>query len=699
MKLMKTFLFFRLTVCLCIFFILKSDPANAQPSIAWQNTIGGNRDEILGATIITPDGGCILAGTSLSDISADKTENNLGSDDYWVVKLNAEGDIEWQNTIGGTLSDKLRAIALTPDGGYILGGSSTSGISADKTEENINEYDYWVIKLNTDGDIEWQKTIGGDKQDYVRSVQATADGGYIIGGNSWSDASGDKSEDSFGQSDYWIVKLNSTGDIEWENTIGANNFDYLENVLQTPDGGYLASGRSLSYLSGDKTESTNGLFDYWILKLDPSGAIEWQNSIGGSENDELRSAVLTEDGNYLIAGYSDSPVSGDKTEDSDYFTDYWIVKLSPTGDIIWQNTIGGNANDYLFSLAIAPDGGYLLGGYSWSDISDEKTEDSRGYSDYWIVKVDAEGEVVWDKTLGGSNYEYLMDIVQSPDGTILAAGYSHSGHTGDKSEGLLGGYDYWIIKFNADSLLCFLTSTITADGSTTFCKPGNVTLNAPVDAAYTYQWKKNGVNIGGATGASFNATKTGNYQVEISNGTCSDISDSLLITAIPKPSAGVNNLDATNDLCFDSAIKLKATPAGSYTYQWRKDGTPIAGATSAIYFATAAANYSVKVTNASGCSKISDTYTIINTCRQMEDEFLVPDLYPNPCNDLAKIYFPSEDNYIVTLRDAAGKLIFSRQYYGLHSTEINMAVYPAGIYIVGIASNDRQKIITLVKAE
>lgn len=699
MKLMKTSLFLRLIVCLCIFFVLISDPAKAQPSIAWQNTIGGHEDDDLTASIATPDGGYILAGTSRSGISGDKTENNFGSDDCWIVKLNAAGAIEWQNTIGGSLSDELDAIAPAPDGGYILGGSSRSGISVDKTEASIGLDDYWIIKINASGEIEWQNTIGGNASDYVTYVQATTDGGYIVGGNSWSDASGDKSEDSFGESDYWIVKLNSTGDIEWENTIGAGIWEFLSSVLQTPDGGYLVAGSSFSSNSGDKTEANMGSYDFWILKLDAAGNIEWQNSIGGSGEDRLATAVLTPDGNYIVGGYSDSPVSYDKAEISIYATDYWILKLSTTGDIIWQNTIVGNGPDYLESIAVTPDNGYLLSGHSWSGMSEDKTEVNRGYSDYWVVKVDASGGIVWDKTLGGSNYEYSPEVVQSPDGTILIAGYSHSGISGDKSETILGGNDYWVIKLNADSLLCFLTSTITPDGSTTFCKPGNVTLNAPVDAGYTYQWKKNGVNIGGATGASFNATKTGNYQVEISNGTCSDISDTLLVTAIPKPSAGINNLDATNDLCFDSAIKLKATPAGSYTYQWRKDGTPIAGATGAIYFATVAANYSVKVTNASGCSKISDAYTIINTCRQVEDEPIASGIYPNPCNDLAHIYFPSEDNYIVTLRDATGKLIFSREYNGLHAAEINMAAYPAGMYIVIITNNDQEQRIPLVKAQ
>jgi hypothetical protein len=267
-------------------------------------------------------------------------------------------EIEWQNTIGGGDYDYLYSIAQTSDGGYILGGSSESGSSGDKTEANLGVYDYWVVKLNSSGGIEWQNTIGGNGDDNLFSIAQTSDGGYILGGVSWSGISGDKTEANLGAGytyDYWVVKLNNSGSIEWQNTIGGNLDDYLYSIAQTSDGGYILGGTSYSGLAGDKTEPRIGgeyaAPDYWVVKLNSSGSIEWQNTIGGNGSDALRSIAQTSEGGYILGGYSDSGISGDKTEAKLGSTDYWVVKLNSSGSIEWQNTIGGGS---LISYAVSP---------------------------------------------------------------------------------------------------------------------------------------------------------------------------------------------------------------------------------------------------------------------------------------------------------------------------------------------------------
>jgi hypothetical protein len=228
-----------------------------------------------------------------------------------VVKLSATGTIEWQNTIGGSSADYLQSIQQTTDGGYILGGYSASGISGDKTEASQG-YDYWVVKLTTTGTIEWQNTIGGNYDDQLQSIQQTIDGGYILGGSSQSGISGDKTEASQGSVDYWVVKLTTTGTIEWQNTIGGSSTDYLQSIKQTTDGGYILGGYSNSDISGDKTEASQGIYDYWVVKLSTTGTIEWQNTIGGYYDDQLQSIQQTTDGGYILGGYSNSDISGDK---------------------------------------------------------------------------------------------------------------------------------------------------------------------------------------------------------------------------------------------------------------------------------------------------------------------------------------------------------------------------------------------------
>ncbi|MEO5572206.1 MAG: hypothetical protein ABIT08_12530 [Bacteroidia bacterium] len=225
-------------------------------------------------------------------------------------------------------------------------------------------------------EIEWQNTIGGDSLDEPRSIQQTADGGYILCGFSLSNSSGDKMENCIGNWDYWMVKTDAFGNIQWENTIGGNGWDWPYSIQQTTDGGYILGGFSDSNISGDKTENSNGGYDYWIVKTDSAGNIQWQNTIGGSGYDFLYSIQQTTDGGYILGGFSNSNISGDKTENSNGDKDYWIVKTDAIGNIQWQNTIGGSNRDELLSIQQTDDGGYILGGTSWSNISGDKTENN-----------------------------------------------------------------------------------------------------------------------------------------------------------------------------------------------------------------------------------------------------------------------------------------------------------------------------------
>jgi len=422
-------------------------------SIDWQYLIGGDNDDFLKSVAQTSDGGYILGGYSSSNISADKNENSFGSKDYWVIKLNEMGVIEWQKTIGGNGLDELYSISQTTDGGYILGGYSNSDISGNKTENSNGGFDYWVIKLNDLGVIEWQNTIGSNQDDFLYSVIQTSDGGYILGGYSNSiNISGDKDEGSNGLGDYWVIKLTDLGVIEWQKTIGGSGFDSLLSTVVTTDDGYILGGYSLSNISGDKTENLNGGSDYWVIKLNNLGDIEWQNTIGGNGNDVLLSLSTTTDGGYILGGFSDSDISGDKTENSLGGIDFWVIKLDNSGTIEWQNTIGGNKADELDSVIQTNDGGYMLGGISLSNISGDKTEDSEG-RDIWIVKLNSSGAIISQNTIGGNSFDTLSSIYQTNDSGFILGASSKSGISGDKTEDSNNNSkDYWLIKILPSTL-------------------------------------------------------------------------------------------------------------------------------------------------------------------------------------------------------------------------------------------------------
>lgn len=431
------------------------------PGIEWQNTIGGTGYDDLRNISITSDGGYIVSANSDSNISGDKTENSQGGKDIWILKLDANGGIEWQNTIGATGYDFVAEIQQTTDGGYIIGGSSNSMSSEDKSEDQIGAFDFWVIKLDNTGNITWENTIGGTGEDDLYTIVQTPDGGYILGGISTSNISVDKSEPSFGSTDYWLIKIDDAGNIQWQKTIGGSGAEDLLQILITGDGGYLLGGHSGSGISGLKSEPCFGGEDYWIVKTDPLGNIEWQNTIGGNAGDYFTSMVPASDGGYLLGGYSSSGISGDKTETS-MDDDYWIVKINDAGNIEWQNTIGGARGDILNSIVAVDASGYLLGGTSLSGISGDKSENRIGNQDWWSMEIDLSGNIIWQNTLGGIQSDYLNSVQHTGGNTFLLGGISTSGVSGDKNEPVIGGTDFWIAQLSYADGACFAPLTISS---------------------------------------------------------------------------------------------------------------------------------------------------------------------------------------------------------------------------------------------
>ncbi|MEN6342770.1 MAG: hypothetical protein ABFC89_09450, partial [Methanospirillum sp.] len=246
---------------------------------------------------------------------------------YWVVKLDGTGAIQWQKLLGGSSPDEGYAIQQTSDGGYILFGYSQSSTSGDVTGTNHGSDDYWVVKLSGTGATQWQQLLGGSGRDSGQSVQQTLDGGYILFGYSQSSASGDITGSNHGGIDYWVVKLDGTGAIQWQTLLGGSSSDEGTAIRQTPDGGYILVGYSESSASGNVLGTNHGGYDCWVVKLDDTGAIQWQELAGGSGYDLGSSVQLTADGGYILVGYSQSSASGDITGTNHGFFDAWIVKL------------------------------------------------------------------------------------------------------------------------------------------------------------------------------------------------------------------------------------------------------------------------------------------------------------------------------------------------------------------------------------
>ncbi len=453
---MKRILFTLKILFICFFTFAQA------PDIQWQKTLGGNQIDDIYSINQTQDGGFVFGCYTSSSVSFDVTQVNHGLADFWIIKTDPTGTIQWQKCIGGIGAERYTRVLQTQDGGYIIGGDSTSNISGDKTENSFGDDDFWVVKLDSLGNVIWDKTYGGTDTETLYSIITTSDGGFLIGGASKSNISGNKNENRVGYptivgafTDYWIIKLDANGNIQWQNTIGGFGDDRLSSMVTTSDGGYFIAGTSISDISGDKSENSRGSIDFWVLKLDSTGTILWQKTIGGNKSDRLSSLISTPDNGFILCGDSNSDLSGEKTSNAyiSNYTDFWIIKLNEYGNIIWQKTIGGANSEFLPIICMDTNGNFLIGGESDSNSSFDKTENSRGVGDFWLVKINDVGNIIWDKTIGGNQNEGVRCLTyMNNDNSFIVGGITLSSISGDKTEASRGLNDCWIIKLQPENL-------------------------------------------------------------------------------------------------------------------------------------------------------------------------------------------------------------------------------------------------------
>lgn len=405
------------------------------PAIQWQKSFGGSTYEN-GYSIqqTTVDNGFIILGNTESndgDISG-----NHGLDDYVVIKMNSAGALQWEHSYGGTNYEVGTCIKQTSDGGFILAGIGSSN-DGDETG-NHGDSDYWIVKINSTGAVQWQRSYGGTFEDNAHDISETTDGGYIISGYSSSndfDVSG-----NHGLGDYWVVKINSVGVIQWQQSYGGTAAESGGPIKQTTDGGYIICSSTNSN-NGDVFGS-NGANDYWIVKINSLGVIQWQKCFGGSGNDFARDIKQTSDGGYIVCGNSNS-TNGNVT-DNHGNDDYWVIKLDNTGAVQWKKSYGGSLFDFANSIIQTTEGGYLISGRS-NSIDGDRTS-SQGVYDNWLVKISNSGVIEWEKNFGGSVDEDAKSLLATNDGGVIVCG-SSSSNDADVS-GNHGATDMWVVKFN-----------------------------------------------------------------------------------------------------------------------------------------------------------------------------------------------------------------------------------------------------------
>lgn len=360
--------------------------------LTWDKAYGGSGYEKAETIIPTKEGGYALAGSV--------QPRGVKKKDFWIIKINAQGELEWEKNYGEEGEEEAYSLIQTKEGGYTVAGY--------KRVKDGERKDFWIIKLNEKGSQEWNRIYGGESWERARSIIQTEDGGYLVVGETWSKGAG--------KADIWLLKLNSQGELKWDRTYGGRDVDLASKIIQTRNRDFIISGWTSS--------KGNGLFDIWILKMNPQGELKWDKTYGGKGDEKAYCIQQTEDGGYIIAGEIKSQLAGK--------SDAWIVKLDQNGNLQWEKRFGGNDNDRAYSITQTESGGYIFVG--------ETPYQSAGKVDAWVVKLDDRGNILWNKTYGGRSYDEACSIIPAQDSGYVVAGGTRSKGAGSK--------DAWVIKID-----------------------------------------------------------------------------------------------------------------------------------------------------------------------------------------------------------------------------------------------------------
>jgi len=449
--------------------------------VSWQKNVESGTQDFLSGLAVTVDGQYLVSGSSIQKNQNPTAGSNQNKGyDYHILKLDQQGQKVWEKYFSGNKHDYLSSTVSTQEGGFLLAGTSYSSLALDKKDKSNGSSDMWIIKVDENGEEEWQKTIGTRYSEEARSVTQTTDKGFVVAGSTNHPKLG------YGSKDVMVVKLDKTGKIISQLILGGKGLDEVEKVIPTTDGGVLMGiysrsgiyeGQSkskinskdlLSQSSGLNLNSTNnnsssnsqsnnsspttnnlaqeesydvnfyskaygnyGEGDYWIVKLDKNGSVQWEKNFGGSEDDHIRTMALTDSG-YIIGGESRSQTSGNKRAKLEEGTDLWLLSLDQDGNEEWQKSYNFKNRDVLMSLNTIKNQstdnqqpttkGFLIGGYTQSEGKVQSNDET-----FWMLYIDRNGKEVWRKYVEGKdkkNEERLVSAILNRDGSYILAGTS-----------------------------------------------------------------------------------------------------------------------------------------------------------------------------------------------------------------------------------------------------------------------------------
>ena len=390
----------------------------------WFKNFGGSGSETAQEIINTADGGyAILGYTNSTD--GDISDKDIAVNDYWLLKLNAAGEMEWNKTYGGSKDDKGQSVIQTQDGGFALVGYAMS--SDGDASKNEGFHDNWILKLNNTGTIEWERSFGFSGHDHSYDLVQTEDGGFFFVGFLdvvSSDGAGSTERGNFltrhGVGEFWGTRIDADGNLIWRRYFGGTNNDRAHSVVKTNDGGFILAGFSES---GDADVSlSKGSYDFWVVKVDAKGEFVWEKSFGGAGIEVAYDIAKTRDDNYVIIGHTFSN-DGDIAENHGE-SDVLLIKINENGELLWSRTYGGSGFDTAQSVSLAADGGFLISGNSRS--TDLQASKNAGENDIWVLRTDTDGNLIWQENFGGSGIDLAFDAIEDMSQRVVIVGSSPS---------------------------------------------------------------------------------------------------------------------------------------------------------------------------------------------------------------------------------------------------------------------------------
>lgn len=636
------------------------------------------------------------AGHSYTSNNQDFKGFNRGLTDYWVVQVDTGGVIQFENNYGGDSTDKMAMFVPTSDDGFLLAGYSASGRNGEKSEDTKGGYDYWVIKISSTGTIQWDRTIGGPDDDFLTCAISDGAGGYVLGGYSFSDNGGDKTNGSYGNEDYWIVRIDGSGNVDWDVTLGGDSTDIAKSMA-IENGELIVGGYSISDQGGSKSEDSYGGYDYWFNILDAKGNIISDTTLGGSEDDfleEIRPRGHSD--GYWVSGTTHSGSSGTKTSSAYGNGDMWVLKLDADLSADFDRTIGSSNAEECKDMEISPEGSAILAGWG-SGAGGSKNSGSNGGVDYWIFKIDTVGDVFWDRNYGGDSGDTLEAIFIKCDRGILAGGYSESGISGDRTHANKGDVDYWAFELSIPTRPWFRAQNVCNRTPLNFFDESDV---------WPDQWLWNFDDPGSANNSSedqhpihtFDKPGIYNVSMTIKEGCQNDTTLVREITVYENTVLNKVDLGRDFSICGNLPVELSNQHPDALT---RVNYTWSTGETTETIDIDSIGLYTLTISDAN-CSDYDSV--LIDTC----PEFAIPNVFsPNgdDINEVFRVYSVGMNEFELLIFNRWGDLIYESKdkeegwdgTYKGNPCQIDVYVYKLIYRGLGLSRHEEVGRVTLIR--